>query len=87
MAGSLYLTTSESGCGKSLVLLGISEILLRKTNKIGIFRPFISRKAGQRDKNIDLILKHFNLQINYEDTYAFYLDEGLKLIQEGKKTG
>ncbi|NMM50023.1 phosphate acetyltransferase [Marinigracilibium pacificum] len=85
MAGSIYLTTSESGCGKSLVLLGISEILLRKTNKIGIFRPFISRRGEIRDKNIELILKHFNLQLNYEDTYAFYLDEGLRLIQEGKK--
>ncbi len=78
---SLYLTTTEPHCGKSLVSLGIIERVSRTTQRIGIFRPII--KAGRaplRDKNIDLLLTHFNLNIPYELTYAFTLEEANRLL-------
>ena len=85
MTNSIYITTTEPYSGKSLVSLGITELLLRRTHNIGIFRPVIEApRARQRDKNIDLLLTHYNLDIDYEDTYAFYRREVSDMIAEGR---
>ena len=85
MINSIYITTTEPYSGKSLVSLGFTELLLRRTHSIGIFRPVIEAPpAKQRDKNIDLLLTHFNLKIDYEDTYAFYRRDVFDMIAEGR---
>jgi phosphate acetyltransferase len=85
MTTSIYLTTTEPHCGKSLVSLGITEMLLRKTKRVGVFRPLISEDVPQkRDKNIDLLLSHFDLRIAYEDTYVFRMREASDLLAHGK---
>ncbi|MEP6896676.1 MAG: AAA family ATPase, partial [Chloroflexota bacterium] len=86
MTSSLYITTTESRCGKSIVSLGICNLLLRKTGRIGVFRPIINRKAAthNRDKNIDLLIQQFDLKIEYEDTFAFYEQDATRLLGQGK---
>jgi len=85
MTNSIYLATPESHCGKSLVSLGIVEMLLKKTQRVGVFRPLISDETpGQRDKNIDLLLSYFKLDINYEDTVVFTMREANDLLAQGK---
>ncbi|MEM6642071.1 MAG: phosphate acetyltransferase [Bacteroidota bacterium] len=84
MASSIYITTAEAHCGKSLVCLGIIEHILRKTRRVAIYRPIItSNKLEKRDKNIDLILSHFELDISYEETFAFSANEAQDLISKG----
>ncbi len=85
MASSIYLATTMPHCGKSLISLGITELLLRRTNRVGVFRPLISpRSPGERDKNIDLLLSHFDLNIEYEDTYAYSRREAADLVGAGE---
>ena len=85
MASSIYITTAEAHCGKSLVCLGIIEHILRKTRRVAIFRPIItSESADKPDKNIHLILSHFNLDLAYEETYAFSSSEAQNLISKGQ---
>lgn len=85
MTNAIYLTTSEPYSGKSLVSLGITELLLRRTQKVGIFRPVIEMPPDKgRDKNIDLLLTYFDLDLEYESTYAFYRHEADTLIAQGK---
>jgi len=85
MTDSLYIATTEPYCGKSLVSLGITELLLRRTNKIGIFRPVIGNSSAQeRNKNIDLLLSHFDLNLKYEDTYAFLRREVTDLLAQDR---
>ena len=82
---SIYLTTTEPHCGKSLVSLGIVEMLLRRTQRVGVFRPVISGDGShKRDKNIELLLKHFRLDIDYEDTYAWTVSEVNDLLAQRK---
>lgn len=84
MTKAIYVTTTEPYCGKSLIALGIMELMLRKTKKVGFFRPIIrSKSAEQRDKNIDLILQHFKLDLDYEQTYTFLQSEVSNLIGQG----
>ena len=82
---SIYLTTTEPHCGKSLVSLGIVDMLLRRTRRVGVFRPVISSESpDKRDKNIDLLLQHFKLNIDYEDTYAWTVHEVSDLLAQRK---
>ncbi|GAB4436497.1 MAG: phosphate acetyltransferase [Anaerolineae bacterium] len=85
MTNAIYLTTTEPHCGKSLVSLGITEMLLRKTRRVGIFRPLITENGGaRRDKNIDLILTHFGLEIPYEDTHVFTMRQASYMLAHGQ---
>jgi phosphate acetyltransferase len=85
MNNSIYLTTIEPYSGKSLVSLGIMELLLRRTPNVGVFRPVIEVPPDKGcDKNIELLIKHFNLDIDYEDTYAFYSHEVADMMAEGR---
>ncbi|MFM7575714.1 MAG: hypothetical protein ACKO5Q_02045 [Microcystaceae cyanobacterium] len=62
MASSRYLSTTEPRSGKSLVVLGILDLVLKRTTKIAYFRPIIQDPIdGHLDKNIELILGHFHL--------------------------
>jgi phosphate acetyltransferase len=89
MTDSLYIATTDPYSGKSLVSLGVAELLLRRTSRVGIFRPVIGGSAGggplgRRDKNIDLLLSHYQLDLDYEQTYALHVDEAEALIGSGR---
>ncbi len=82
---SLYLATTETHCGKSLVSLGIMDLLLRRTQRVGVFRPIIKCQGPDRiDKNIDLLLKYFHLPWAYDETYAWRQLEALDLLAQGR---
>jgi len=81
MYNSLYITTTEPHSGKSIVSLGVARRLLRRTRRLAVFRPIINADpTGGRDKNIELLLSYFKLEIPYEDTYAFHANEALELL-------
>ena len=81
MYDSLYITTTEPHCGKSIVSLGVAQRLLRQTRRLAVFRPIINPGLNEaRDKNIDLLLSYFKLEIPYEDTFAFHSHEALELL-------
>jgi phosphate acetyltransferase len=84
MSNSIYLATTKPHTGKSLVSLGLADLLLRKTSRVGVFRPLIGGDSSRRDKNIDLLLTHFNLNLNYDDTFAFTRREAAELIGLGQ---
>ena len=82
---SIYLSTTESHCGKSLVSLGIMDMVLRRSHRVGVFRPII-KCQGQEDhidRNLDLLLKYFRLPWDYEETYAWRQIEALDLLAHG----
>lgn len=84
MTDSLYITTTEARTGKSLVSLGIMNLLLRRTSRVGVFRPIIEAKsASEHDKNIELLRSYFKLKIPYEETYAFLEHEANNLLGQG----
>ncbi len=86
MSKSLYITTTKGRSGKSAIVLGIMQLLLRDLHKVGFFRPVIDVAENTiKDHDIDLVLSHFYLGINYEDTYAYTMAEAKKLIKAGKQ--
>ncbi len=55
MSKNLYITATEKASGKSIVALGLMEMLCRSISKVGFFRPIIDKnKSNQKDADIEL---------------------------------
>lgn len=85
MSTNLYITATEERSGKSAIVLGVMQMLLREVSKVAFFRPIINDPGeGNRDHDINLILEEYQLDIPYEDTYAYTLKEARELINSGQ---
>lgn len=83
---AIYITTIESNSGKSIVSLGLMQLLLSKTPKVGYFRPIIDDLAtGEIDNHINTITSYFNLDLSFEDAYAFQRSEVIKMKNANKE--
>jgi len=86
MSKSLYIAATEARSGKSAILLGVMHLLRANLRRVAIFRPVISDPVdGRRDHDIDLMLRHFKLDQEYEQTYGYTLSEARRLINSGNK--
>ncbi|BCS87803.1 phosphate acetyltransferase [Pseudodesulfovibrio sediminis] len=85
MSKNLYVSATEERSGKSAVILGVMQMLLREINNVAIFRPIINDPGeGNKDHDISLMIDHFKLSIPYRDTYAYTLKETRELINSGQ---
>ena len=82
MSKNLYIATMEPRAGKSVVALGIMELLSRRLNKIGFFRPITP--DVEQDNNIQLIRKRYNLKLSYENMYAYRHSDAQRLVAAGQ---
>ncbi|RPD51544.1 MULTISPECIES: phosphate acetyltransferase [Chitinophagaceae] len=82
MAKTIFIATAEPYSGKSVVALGLINMLLGKAQKVGYFKPIInSDPREQKDVDIETIVSHFALPIAYEDTYAFTRQQALQQME------
>ncbi len=80
---AIYITSLEPGSGKLMVTLGMMELASRVVGKLGFFRPVI-RSGPKLDNDLDLILKRYDLDIDYKDAHVFKVDEIQALGADGK---
>ncbi|MFD2203466.1 phosphate acetyltransferase [Shivajiella indica] len=81
---SIFIATAQPFSGKSIVSLGLVDILLGKTQKIGYFKPIINDKPEiKRDPHIDTLINHFKLPIQYEKAFAYTREEANHLVESG----
>ncbi len=81
MPSTVYVSTIEADAGKSLVSLGLVDLLLRRSPKIGYFRPIV---ADAEDAHLRLMLEHFRLPQTPRETYAFTYAEANILLGAGQ---
>lgn len=87
MSKSIYIASSESNSGKSVITLGLMNILLGKLRKIAYFKPvIIENSINNKDINIETMIDHFGLDLTYNDCYAFTYPELLKFRSEGNES-
>ena len=78
-ARSIYITSPEGETGKSTIALGVLDLLARKVQRVGVFRP-VTRAAGPdvQDYVLELLLAHDGVDltaeqaigVTYEDVHA-----------------
>ncbi len=82
MTKSVFIATTEPYSGKSMVALGLVNMLLGKAYKVAFFKPMINALPGEKkDKDIEMIIDHFGLSTPYEDTYAFTRQEAMQKLE------
>lgn len=87
MTKTIFIATTEPYSGKSIIALGIVNMLLAKARKVGYFKPIINDDPkGHKDVDIETIVHHFGLPIAYEDTFAFTRQQAMRQM-EGESRG
>ena len=83
MTKSLYVTSSEAKSGRSFISYGLAELLMKKNQQLGFFRPIINPESqDKKEKNIRYIMNSLSSEIQYEDTYALTRDQAIELINQ-----
>ena len=86
MNKSIYIAASDANSGKSMLSLGLMQLLLRKKPKVGYFRPIIDNPIGnKKDNHINTVLNYFNLKSSYEDCYAFTRSELIRMLNDDEE--
>ena len=86
MSNGLYITATEAGSGKSAIALGVMEMLFRKLDCVGFFRPIIRQDPQDAwDLDIELMSSQFNLDRPYDQMYGITQAEADQLLTLGKK--
>ncbi len=86
MNKAIYIAASGANSGKSMLSLGLMQLLLRNKPKVGYFRPIIDNPVeGKKDNHVNTIVNYFNLKCDYEETYAFTRSELIDSLNEDKE--
>jgi phosphate acetyltransferase len=86
MSKGIYITATEAGSGKSAIALGVMEMLFRKLDCVGFFRPIIREDpADAWDLDIELMSTQYNLDRPYDRMYGITQTEADQLLTQGKK--
>ena len=86
MSKAIYIATTEPNSGKSIISLGLMQLLLAKAAKVAYFRPIIDDfKEGEIDNHINTISTYFNMDIPFADAYAFTRSQVIRMKNEDKE--
>lgn len=80
---SLYISSLEPSAGSLIVAMGIMELLKGRLGKVAFFRPVITG-GKDLDKDIDFMLEHYALGMEYHETYGYTVSEVESLIADNK---
>jgi phosphate acetyltransferase len=84
MTKAVFIATAEPYSGKSLVLLGLVNMLLGQARRVGYFKPIIDHDPAQQpDPHLATITGHFKLPLALADSYAYTRPEALRLLETG----
>jgi phosphate acetyltransferase len=96
MSHGIYITSAEPRSGKSVIVLGVMEMLSGRMGKVGFFRPVVQDER-KPDNITNLIIRRYDLKTPYSMLYGCSYDvahdmlvrdrdeELLKLIMEKYK--
>lgn len=87
MTNAIYIATSEPYSGKSVVALGLMNMLSSKAKRIAYFKPIVDDDPVKlkKDSTIQTIIRYFELEQDYVASYAFTRTEVFHLINMNKE--
>jgi len=78
---SLYIASLEEAAGSLIISMGLMELLKSRYEKVAFFRPVI-KSAETKDGDINFMLEHFAMDLNYDDAYGFTVEEIETMVSE-----
>ena len=83
MANRLYLAALEPRAGRSLVTLGVMELLTRRLGSVGYLRPVIP-SSKEPDPRSELVRRRFDVELTPDEMSVFGSDQVAELFGEGR---
>lgn len=84
MFHSIYIAGAEPRSGKSIVVLGMMEMLRAMTPRVGFFRPVIGENNGH-DPLIHLISRRYGLEANGSELYGCTVEVARRMVAAGQQ--
>jgi len=81
---SLYIASLEPNSGKLVISLGVMEMLSRRVDRLGFFRP-ISSGSGKTDSHIQLLTDRFSLSLQAEQMVGVSHEQARTWISNGEE--
>ena len=75
MARSIYIASPEGHTGKSIVALGLLDLLTRQVENVGIFRPLTRTSSGEDDHVVNLLLRRDGVNLSYAECVGVTYDD------------
>ncbi len=79
MCTSVYVASVEGYTGKSAVALGVLDVLSRRVERVGVFRPIVrsdrATARGERDYVLDLLTAHEAVTLDYDECTGVTYDD------------
>ncbi|MEY4685421.1 MAG: hypothetical protein RLZ25_1880 [Pseudomonadota bacterium] len=76
MARSIYVSAVAPGTGKVVISLGLIELGLRETPRVGFYRPVIAESSDNApDEDIELICRSSGLNQSYAASYSWRMSD------------
>ena len=86
MTKSIYIASAEPYSGKSVVALGLVNMLLGRAQKIGYFKPIVPFDPKEEpDSHIEAILTHFQLPQTYGDAWVFTRQQAMQQVKDQRQ--
>ena len=84
MSKAIYIASAEPYSGKTMIALGLMNMLASKTKKLAYFKPVVNDPPEKaKDIHIETITSHFGITTDYNDMFAFTRDQVLHYRSEG----
>jgi len=83
VADRLFLASLEPRAGRSLVTLGLMELLTRRLDSVGYVRPIVAA-SDELDPRIELIRRRYRLDAEASELFAYGSDEVAELMAAGR---
>ena len=84
MAKSVYITGTGPGSGKSVVVLGVMELLAGHGRKVGFFRPLVG-DAAVPDRLTALLASRYGSAVALESAFGAASDVARDLLTRGQE--
>ncbi|MFC6238075.1 phosphate acetyltransferase [Longivirga aurantiaca] len=82
MSESLYITSASPRAGKAVAALGVLELLARRVDRIGLFRPLIDGD-GTRDALVELLVDRYDLDVDLATACPMTYADAARHLESG----
>ncbi|WP_027183532.1 phosphate acetyltransferase [Desulfovibrio inopinatus] len=83
MSKSLFIMSTEERAGRSVIELGILQMLKTRVKKIAFFKPVAHSQDNEVDHTVELAIKYFDLDMALEDAWVFTQEEARSMLSQG----
>jgi phosphate acetyltransferase len=83
VAERLFMASLEPRAGRSLITLGLMELLTRRIGSVGYVRPIVA-SSDELDPRIELVRRRYGLDVDASELFAYGSDQVAELMATGR---